>query len=97
MATPVSRPSHTETIGPPLIIPDTIHTAPIWDGPVIKRIGITTITKTGVTRDQDIITKATILDTTENINVVTTVATGENTIDATMIDVNGGISSIVYG
>lgn len=97
MATPVFQPSHITTIGPiPTITPDIIQIALIWEGTVITGIDIITIISIGSTIDQGIITKATIIDITEDINVVTTVTTEESIIDETMIDANGGVSSIVW-
>ena len=85
------------TIGPtPTITPDIIQIVLIWDGAVITGIDIITIRSIGVSIDQGIITKATIIDIIEDINVVITVTTEESIINRIVIDAIGGVSSIVW-
>ena len=80
----------------PTITPDIIQIVLIWDGAVITDIDIITIRSIGVSIDQGIITKATIIIIGEAINVGTTVTTEESIINRVTIDANGGVSSIVW-
>ena len=85
------------TTGPtPTITPDIIQIVLIWDGAVITDIDIITIRSIGVSIGQGIITKATIIDIIEDINVVITVTTEESIINRIAIDAIGGVSSIVW-
>ncbi len=85
------------TIGPtPTITPDIIQIVLIWDGAVITGIDIITIRSIGVSIDQGIITKATIIIIGEAIDVGTTVTTEESIINRVTIEANGGVSSIVW-
>lgn len=97
MVTPVYRPSRITTISPtPIIIPNIILTVPIWDGAVTRDINITTIIiSIGVTIDQVIITKATLMAINETINVVATVNTMEAINGRVTMDANGDDKLIV--
>lgn len=97
MVTPVYRPSRITTISTtPIVIPNIILTVPIWDGAVTRDINITTIIiSIGVTIDQVIITKATLMAINETINVVATVNTMEAINGRVTMDANGDDKLIV--
>jgi len=96
MAARVFRLSGMTTIDPtPIIILDIILIVLIWDGAVIGDINIITSISIGVTIDQVIIIKTTLMAINEAINVTATVSTIETIIAGVTMDTNGDDKLII--